>query len=351
MSNTLGVHGRLDDLAPVGLYRTVAQQRVAKLDYDGNWQPATVREDAVRQSAFALYGSNRLTWNDSLRTILGLRADFQHYQVNSSNPLNSGSASGQILSPKLSVILGPWQRTEFYFNAGYGFHSNDARGTVMRVDPNTGQAVPAVTPLVRAKGLELGLRSNPLPGWQTALTWWRLDLASELVFVGDAGTTSPGFPSRRSGIEWANYWNPSRGWTVDADLALSRARYRNIDPSQISGDYIPGAIEKTVSIGLSWQDQGTWSAGARLRYFGPRPLVEDNSVRSASSTLVNAHLTYRWNKQWQTALDVLNLFDRQVSDIDYWYESRLSGEAASVADIHTHPAEPRTLRLTLRMNF
>lgn len=350
--NTLGVHARVDHISPLGLYRTVAQQRLEKLDYDGNGLPAVIREDRVDQTSFAVFGQNTIIWHDKLRSIAGLRADFYRFKVDSSLAQNSGHVSDHLLSPKLSLIFGPWAKTEYYLNAGYGFHSNDARGTTLKVDPsNPGQAAPPVTPLVRAKAYELGVRSGLLPGLQTSFSLWRLDLASELVFSGDAGTTNPSFPSRRTGIEWANYWQPRKGLTVDADLALSRARYRDIAPGQAAGNAIPGAIEKTASLGASWDDGGPWSAGLRLRYFGPRPLIEDNSVRSASSTLTNLHLAYRLDRQWRFALDVLNLFDRQVSDIDYYYASRLAGEAAPVDDIHSHPAEPRSLRLSARLNF
>ena len=38
-------------------------------------------------------------------------------------------------------------------------------------------------------------------------------------------------------------------------------------------------------------------------------------------------------------LEAFNLFDANVSDIDYFYASRLPGEPADgVEDIHTHPA-------------
>ena len=50
-------------------------------------------------------------------------------------------------------------------------------------------------------------------------------------------------------------------------------------------------------------------------------------------------------------VDVFNLFDRRVNDIEYFYESRLAGEADAVADRHIHPAEPRTVRVTVVGRF
>ncbi len=284
--------------------------------------------------------------------------------MTSSTAANSGKKNDAIGSPKLALVFGPWAQTEYYVNAGYGFHSNDARGATISVNPDprpgtrpactgavgdcTGDPISAVHPLVRAKGYEVGVRSARISGLQTALTLWRLDLDSELIFVGDAGTTSASRPSRRQGVEWANYWTPNERLLVDGDVSISSARYTDADPA---GSHIPGAIEQAASIGVSSRHSEPWSAGMRLRYFGPRPLIEDNSVRSRSSTLVNMLVGYRFSKPVQVSMEILNLFDKQVSDIDYYYASRLPGEAAPVNDVHTHPAEPRTVRVTLKLTF
>ncbi|MDR2220099.1 MAG: TonB-dependent receptor [Methylobacillus sp.] len=345
ISFTLGVQSRYDDIRNVGLYATTKRQR---------W--GTVSQDKVREGSFSIYGESEVQWTEKFRSVIGLREDFYRFDVNSGvTPENSGSTRASITSPKLSLIFGPWNRTEYYVSAGYGFHSNDARGVTMKVNPDFrdsgfGDAVDSSTPLVRAKGYEVGVRSAIVPGLQTTLSLWQLDLASELLFVGDAGVTEPSFPSRRQGIEWANYWTPTRSVAVDADFAWSRARYTRIDAGT-SGDYIPGALEKTASVGVVYDDGGDWSGGLRLRYFGSRPLIEDNTVRSPSSTLVNLRLGYKLDRKLKLSLDVLNLFDRKVSDIDYYYASRLSGEAAPVDDIHTHPAEPRMVRFTLRVGL
>jgi len=342
---TLGFQSRYDHISKVGLYATTARQILG-----------TLREDRVDEGSAALYAENQVQWDDKFRSILGLRADFYSFDVTSDLAANSGHVNDHIVSPKLALIFGPWNKTEYYANLGYGFHSNDARGITSTVNPdfrdtaNYLTALTPATPLVRAKGYELGLRSALLPHLQTTLALWRLDLDSELVFAGDAGTTEPSFPSRRTGIEWSNYWKPTATITVDADLALSRARYTQIDAS-VPGDFIPGAIEQTLSVGASYDAGGPWTGGLRLRYFGPRPLIEDNTVRSKGSTLVNLQVGHKFDQQTKLTLDVLNLFDAKVSDIDYYYESQLSTEPAPVADIHTHPSEPRTLRLTLRMKF
>jgi outer membrane receptor protein involved in Fe transport len=333
MTHTLGVQGRQDRLDPVALYRTVARERIG-----------TTREDRVTQSSGALYYENGARWTPWLRTIAGLRFDAYRFDVASDIAQNSGNVSDHITSPKLSAIFGPFGPMELFANWGRGFHSNDARGTTTTIDPVTHEPVARVTPLVRSTGSELGLRAEPWPGLQSSLSLWQLDLASELLFAGDAGTTEPSRPSRRYGIEWSNHWIVSRHWLLDLDMAASHARFTGDDPA---GNYIPGALDRMASLGVTAADFGPWSASFHLRYFGPRPLVEDNSVRSQSTTLASARVTYQASRDWRLALDVFNLFDRVASDIDYYYVSRLPGEpAAGVPDIHFHPVEPRTVRFT-----
>ena len=155
-------------------------------------------------------------------------------------------------------------------------------------DPKTGEPVDPVDPIVRAKGAELGVRTcrePPLPLHRSTL--WMLDIDSELLFVGDAGTTEASRPSRRIGFEWSSVFAATPWLLLDADLAYSKARFRDDDPA---GDRIPGAVEGVASAGITLHDRGPLSASLRLRYFGPRPLVEDDSVRSKASTTLNARV-------------------------------------------------------------
>jgi outer membrane receptor protein involved in Fe transport len=338
VENTIGTESRIDRIRPVGLYATTARQVTS-----------TVREDDVDQRSWSLWAQNMTHWLPWFRTQTGLRADYYQFRVSSNVPQNSGTVSDNMLSPKFSAIFGPWRQSELYANWGRGFHSNDARGTTIKVDPtNTATAVDPVKPLVRSTGYELGLRSKPLEGWQTSAAIWRLDIDSELLFVGDAGITEPSRPSRRYGVEWNNLYSVNSWLAFDADLSWSHARFSKSDPA---GDYIPGAVTATANLGATIDGLGPWFGAFRLRYFGPRPLNEDNSVKSDSSTLANMRIGYRLDRRTTVALDVFNLFDRKVNDIEYWYESQLRNEAAPVNDRHYHPAESRTYRLTVTHRF
>jgi outer membrane receptor protein involved in Fe transport len=332
---TLGLQVENDNIFNA-LHGTAGRQRLS-----------TTRQDHIVESSLGAYGENTTFWAPWFRTIAGLRSDAYRFKVESDNPANSGRARDSIASPKLGVVFGPWARTELYLNAGTGFHSNDARGTTITVDPSSGAAADRVVPLVRSRGLEVGARSEIVPGLQSALSFYRLDFASELVFAGDAGTTFAGRPSRRTGFEFSNYYKPLDWLSVDADVAFARARFRDFDPA---GSRIPGAVEGVASLALA-VDRGPWYGALQLRYFGPRPLLEDNSVRSRSTTTLNGRVGYRISRNVRVDFEGFNLTNRRDSAIDYYYASRLPGEAAAVDDIHFHPIEPRSFRVNLSYHF
>jgi hypothetical protein len=329
---------RNDHIGAVGLYATRARVR-----HD------TIRVDRVVQSSGGLWGSTNVHWADWLRTSAGLRADGYRFRVDASRPENGGRDTAGLVSPKLGVVLGPWRGTEWYVNAGYGFHSNDARGTTIAVEPRSGDPVDRVAPFVRVRGAEVGLRTVLIPRVQTTLSIWRLDSDSELRFVGDAGTTEPGRPSRRHGVEWSTSAS-LRPWLVlDADVAWSRAGFTDDHPA---GREIPGSVGRVASIGMSVDRNRTPFGSVRWRHLGPRPLIEDASIRSRSTSLVNATAGMRLSKRLALVANAFNLFDSRASDIDYFYTSRLPGEPREgVGDVHTHPAVPRTVRVALEISY
>ncbi len=338
VNNKVGLQGRYDYLSPLALYKTVSRQIVG-----------TISLAKVKEANASAYAENTVQWREWLRTTAGLRYDRYRFDVGSNIAENSGKVSDGMTSPKISVVLGPWAKTEFFVNYGEGFHSNDARGTTVHLTPKELEPIDPVTPLVKTRGAELGVRTEFIPGLQSSMALWKLRSASELVFSGDAGDTAASRGSYRSGIEWNNHYI-ARPWLLfDLDLAYSRAHYTEHDEA---GDYIPGAIGKVASFGATVTDIGPWSGAFQMRYFGPRPLIEDNSRRSATTAIAYARVGYRIDRRWAVSLDAFNLFDRKASDVDYYYASRLPGEPAEgVDDIHYHPVEPRTLRLTLKATF
>ena len=335
-ATTVGLQFQNDNIYN-GLLSTVARQRLS-----------ATREDHIVESSLGAYAENTTRWTEKFRTVAGLRADTYRFHVRSDNPDNTGKSEDAKLSPKLNLIFGPWNKTEYYASAGTGFHSNDARGTTINSDPKTGLPADKVQPLVKSKGLELGVRSEFMPGLQSSFSVYRLDFDSELTFAGDAGTTEAGRPSRRLGFEFSNYYKPTKWLTIDADVAFAKARFRDDDPT---GKRIPGAVEGVASLALAVDNIGPYFGALQLRVFGPRPLLEDNSVRSNSTATLNGRIGYKISPKSRLSLEVFNITNRKDSAIDYYYTSRLSNESAATDGVHFHPIESRSFRLNFVTNF
>jgi hypothetical protein len=310
---------------------------------------STTRRDHIVENSAALYYQSSVQWLEKFRSVAGVRSDFYWFDVRSNNPANSGSQYDSITNPKLSLIFGPWAKTEYYFNYGGGFHSNDARGTTATIDPKSGDPISKVNPLVRSIGYEAGLRTAIVPGLQASLAFFRLDLASELLFVGDAGTTEASHPSKREGVEVSAFYMPNNWLTVDLDYAIARARFTGSDPA---GNHIPGAVRGVGKLAIAVDNIGPFFGSMQFRYFGKRPLIEDNSVQSDNTMTVNGQIGIKIDKKLRIAVQVFNLLDTRAHAIDYFYTSRLPGEsAAGVADRHFHPIESRSFRVNLVANF
>ncbi len=349
---TIGVDVRHDRIGHLGLYRTEARRRLS-----------TIREDHVLESSVAPFVQSDTQWLPFLRTVLGVRAELHRFSVASGYAPYSGSGVEEMVSPKASVVLGPWSGLELFVNGGHGFHSSDARGARFDASGSTNASaaelreaadhfpIPGAPPigrsplLVRTRGAEVGARLDGGPRGSVSATLWGLDIDAENVFLGDAGFSSPSRPSRRVGIELTGEARLWRRLRVSGDYARSRARFRDHDPA---GDLIPGAVDGVATANAEYTSPAGAFGALRLRYFGPRPLVEDGSARSPVSTTLDAELGRRAAGPWSVVLQVFNVLDAEASDIDYFYVSRLPGEPVEgVPDLHFHPQAPRSFRIVV----
>lgn len=337
----VGLQVRHDDI-DVGLQDT--QQRVAFY---------TVSRDQVRQTALGLTLQNATAWTPWLRTLAGARLDELEMRVDSRViAQNSGGASQSLISPKVSVVFGPWNRTEIFINAGSGLHSNDARGVVARIDASTGAAATPVPALVASFGRELGVRSEPWPGYQTSLALWSLDSASELVYSADSGSTEPRGASRRYGVEWSNHWIYRHWLLVDADMAWTHARYAAMDDNGSTGNMIANAVSQVAILRATALGLGAWSVGWETRFIGAYPLSQDGTLVAPSSTVSSFRVRRALSRDAEIGVDVLNVFDALYYDIAYQQDYQTSANGAYVASGQTvHPGEPRQVRVTLRVKF
>ncbi|HXO73347.1 MAG TPA: TonB-dependent receptor, partial [Bradyrhizobium sp.] len=373
METEIGVQSRYDDIR-LDLSNTVRRQFLSP-----------IRGDAVQEGSVGIFAQNTLRWTGWLRTVIGWRGDFYDASVRSAfTPANSGTANAFIGSPKFSLVLGPFAKTEFFVNTGEGFHSNDARGVTITESPIDGSQVAPSPFLVKTRGAEVGLRNKLVPGLTSAVTLFVLDSASEILFVGDAGDTVASRPSRHTGIEWTNDYRPWSWLALEADIAMTHARFVGDDPDQAAtyaslagfpasqignapGNAIPGAPNMIASAGIRLGASTGWFGALRYRYFGPRPLTEDGAVVSPATGLLNGRLGYRFDNGWRIQLDGLNLLSSRSDQITYAYGSLLKSDSlfamcfpaagaptapaavcqTGVMDRVLHPVEPLAVRLTL----
>jgi hypothetical protein len=369
ITNVAGLEARVDDIRDVGIFPTVQRHVVG-----------TTQNASVTQTSVAAFLENSVQWRPWLRTVAGVRADTFDFDVEDrmvnadgscdirSDPLgcDTGRRRASIVSPKLGLVLGPWRKTTYFINFGTGYHSNDARG-VTRDGENP--EAPAVTPLTRAVGAEVGVTSRSIPRWETSLDVFLLKLRSELVFSGDAGGTEPSGASTRSGIEWGNTLHFTDWLSGQLNAAFTTARFdHDTNPDDLGcadaapshpceghigivGRYIPNSPTSVIDAALTIKRPTGWFASLRARHFGESPLVEDGSARSAAYTTVDAQIGFESGRRWMLALDVFNIADVRWNDIEYYYVSRLRTQPSPQADYVVHPGVPRTFRARIQYQF
>jgi outer membrane receptor protein involved in Fe transport len=335
--------------------------------------PLNVNEsDEIRLGSNAIYLQATSHWNDWFRTVLGLREDFQY---GSDAGTNHGSDSAALFEPKGSLIFRPAAATEVYLSAGRGFHSDDIRG----VNQARISGLPGAPLIASQTGEEIGLRQE-LFERQVALTFavFNLDAQSETTYDPDVGEDTAGPASRRIGYELNLTYQPLRWLEFYGSLSQDRARFKSAfdDGTGHLGEYLPNAPFATGSFNVYVKNLGPWSGGLVYRYLGAFPLSSGPCANSAVATdfpglktcaqaptapgEVYGHGYGEWNGDvryafaagWSAALSIYNLFDKKADAMEYWYIDRLPGEpAVGVADLHVHPLEPISLRLTLARKF
>jgi len=333
---TIGADLRYDDVSELNLFYTVSRNRIESL-----------REDEAQQLSLGSFADLQFSLTDRLRASVGLRLDFYDFEVNALRAQNSGSKNESLWQPKVNIAYEVNENLELYANYGEGFHSNDARAAINTIDPATGNPSDTLDILVKGEGSELGFRYDTLKGFNLSVAWFELDLDSELVFVGDAGTTEPSDPSRRNGIEFNSFWEFTEALVFDFAVTKSDGHFRGLPSGENS---IPDAHDLVVAAGLTYHNPNGWTSSLRVRHFGDAALTEDESVKRDSSTLIHFGVSYA-QESWELGLDVINLLDEEDNDIAYWFESRMVGETASFKDIHFHPSNPRAVRALLKYKF
>ena len=332
----LGLDLRIDDIDHADLYGTTSRIR-----------HKSIRQDSIDWLSVGTFAELKIHLTEKLRGHIGIRQDFYDFDVDASLQENSGSDSETHWIPSLGAAYAVTDTTEVYVNWGKGFHSNDVRGKTIRADPITLLPVDTVDLFVDQEGAEIGIRTEPWSDLHISMTYFWLESDSELLFVGDTGSTEPSDGSKRSGFETNIFWNLSDFWTIDLLATIVDSEFKNVE-SHLNA--IPNAHGRVIGAGITYVNLDNWTASLRIRHFGDAALTEDNSQHHESTTLFNLGISYDFGSV-ETGVELINLFDAQDIDIAYWYASQLPDETEPVEDIHFHPTDPFSVRASLRWKF
>ena len=332
LSLRVGTELREDSLDPVGLDHTIA----------GEFDYVTTAFD-VKETSAGLYAEAIWRPVDRMMVIGGVRNDWYRFRTEDLGGLSgwSGTVRDDSFAPKIGVNYEVADGIALYANYGEGFHSNDARGVTNPLDPAPG--------LVEGDFEEVGFRIERRGLIFTGVYWWS-SIESELIYVGDSGAVEPSDPAVRNGYELTAFYKPNGWLAVDAVWTGSNARYVGVPEGE---DHVPGALKSSGELGIS-AIFPEFNAAARLRYLGPHPLIEDNSVRGESTLLLNLRAAWTPTRfaGWQLYGELLNAFDSKDHDIDYFYATRLPGEpAGGVEGFNSRVVEPRQFRIGIKKSF
>jgi outer membrane receptor protein involved in Fe transport len=303
--------------------------------------------DTVRLSSFSLYAQTATHWTGWFRSVFGYRYDTQYGKDSGTN---AGTAGDHLLAPKGSLIFQPVESTELYLSAGRGFHSDDLRGVTAAQNARIAGA-----PLIaRQSGEEIGLRQQVARAFTMTVAFYRLSAQSETTYDPDAGVDSAGPGSRRRGYE-VNLTYQARQWLeFYGSYSGNRARYVTPfdDGTGHVGEYLPNAPFATGSFNVYVKNLGPWSGGLGYRYLSSYPLSSDDSVQGHGYGIWSGDAHYVIGRGWSMGLGVYNLLNKKADAAEFWYVDRLAGEpAAGVADIHIHPLEGTSARITIVKAF
>jgi outer membrane cobalamin receptor len=327
LTSTAGFQYRIDTPRVV-LARAVQRHQLERT------QDVSIVEQSY--SPFLKFDLVPLPW---LRLVTGARGDVFNYQVNSIVDTTGEDVNGTVTAArpnvKANLILGPWYRTEFFANFGTGFHSNDARAVA---------ATPSMTALPTARGYEFGVKTKLLPRVEFSATYWVLDLASELVLIGDEGATEARGSSHRQGWEFATKVKLFDWLMFTGDVTTSRATFD-------TGAAVPLAPRLTARADLTARLPWGLSASLGMRHLGDRHADEERHQTARGYTLFDFTARYRY-KWLEAFVSIENLTDVDNREAQFFFTSRLPGEpAGGVPDIHYTPGNPRFVLGGLAVRF
>ena len=280
----------------------------------------------------ALHGQTGVTWGGGWEAFLGLRLDSQENRANLlTGPWRPQNRSQTLGSPKAGLAFGPTPGTRFALQAGRGFRLGDAF--------REGQ------PMYRSTSVELSAQTRPADFWTASVTFWRLDLESEVLFNPSQNILLGQGPANHSGLEFFNGFK-SGPWHGELVWGWNRASLNDLAPGQ---DRVPGFVPQTGYAGVGWKGRTT-AVDLSVRRTGARPLTGDGGQLANAEDGFQVRVEQTLGR-WSVAVEVMNALNRKNFNHEYYYLSQLPGEAAPVLDRHFKPADPQLIRLELLRRF
>ena len=381
-SLSMGITSRYDQL---GVGRLPSEGQVTLPP--GNGPVSYYDDDQVYLFAGGAYLQATTRWTARLRTVLGLRDDYQRgtdidYLAmlhETAGYSNGGTAQQSLFQPKGSLIYTATDGLEFYLSAGRGFHSADLRGVNQDVSVDLG--LPNTRLLSKQEGQEVGVRAAIEQKLTFTFAIYNLWQQSETVIDPDVGEDSAGPPSRRYGYELNLTYQINRWLEFYGSYSGDHTRFTRPfdDGTGHLGTYITDAPVGTGSLALYWSNLGAWSGGLEYRYLGNYPLSSGPCVNSAavhdfpSATScanaptalgqvngtgfkeLNLDARYALSAGWSAAVGIYNILNTHAAAAQFWYVDRLQNEIGTYpdgrADVHEHPLEPISVRVTVTEKF
>jgi outer membrane receptor protein involved in Fe transport len=222
-----------------------------------------------------------------------------------------------------------------------------------------------VAPLTRAWGHEVGARLRFFERLDLALAAFVLELDSEIVWVGDEGTTEAKGPTRRLGGELEARLEILPWLHADADLTVTRARFTEADGAV---NAVPLAPARVASAGVSVRHPSGPFGRVGVFHLGDRPASEDRFFVADGFTRLDATLGYR-HRRFELAFTGQNLTNTSWREAQFANVSRLPSETSAAScpagtraveeggsfvgceDVHFTPGAPINVQGTATLFF
>lgn len=286
----------------------------------------------------SLFAENVLDIAQDWKLVAGLRND--HMTLDSQD-LRTGVSLQKKYAPLTGRIGAVWAPTNALSLYGqYGTGTDPLSGSLSLPSGGT------TFDLTKGRQLEIGAKGNlaTIRGeWTVAM--YKIEKRNLLTRdpENSAVTLQVGQQSS-TGIEFALAAEPVRGWTIDANAALLRARYDNftevVAGTGVSrnGNIPTGVPERAANIWTAYRFLPQWQAGVGARYVGERQANTANTLSLPAYTVMDTSLLYSYSRNLSITLAVKNIANRDYA---------LSGSGNTRWIL----GEPRTAQLIVRSTF